>query len=84
MKIEQELGSSQLIVFVDPLADTFSDKEAEKSQSGIQIGYGTSKQFLTEISSERFSYVAEATFREAKNLVSYLKEQALHEYRYLK
>ncbi len=38
MKLEQVMGDSQLIVFVDPLVDKFSDEEAEKSQSGIQIG----------------------------------------------
>ena len=41
MKIEQEMGGSRLIVSVDPLPDKFSDKDAEKSQRGIQIGYGT-------------------------------------------
>ncbi len=46
VKIEQVMEDSQLIMFVNPLADKFSDKEAEKSQSGIQIGWGTSKQFL--------------------------------------
>ena len=78
------MGGPRLTVFVDPLADKFFDKEAEKSQSGIQIGYGTSKQLFPEISSERFSYLAEETFRKAKNLVSHLKQQALHDYRYLK
>ncbi len=78
------MGGSQLIVFVDLLADKFSNKEAKKSQSGTQIGCGTSKQLFTEISFERFSYVAEETFRKAKNLVSYLKQQALQDYRYLK
>jgi hypothetical protein len=46
VKIEQVMGDSQLIVFVDPLADKFSDKEAEKSHSCIQIGCRTSKQFF--------------------------------------
>ncbi len=78
------MRGSQVIVFIGPLADKFSDKEAEKSPSGIQIGCGTSKQSFAEISSERFSHVAEETFRKAKNLVSYLKQQALHDYRYLK
>ncbi len=84
VKIEQVMEDSQSIMFVNPLADKFSDKEAEKSQSGIQIDWGTSKQFFAEISSERFSYVAEETFRKAKNLVSRPKQQVLHDYRYLK
>ena len=46
MKIEQAMGDSQLIVLIDPLADKFSDEEAEKSQNGMQILYGTYKQFL--------------------------------------
>ncbi len=70
VKIEQVMRNSQLIMFINPLADKFSNKETEKSQSGIQIGWGTSKQFFAEISSERFSYIAEDTFRKAKNLVS--------------
>ena len=70
VKIEQIIGDSQLIIFVNPLADKFPNKEAEKSQSGIQIDWETSKQIFAEISSERFSYVAEDTFRKAKNLVS--------------
>jgi hypothetical protein len=38
VKIEQITGDSQLIMFVNPVADKFPNKEAEKSQSGIQIG----------------------------------------------
>ncbi len=40
------MRGSQLIAFVDPLADKFSHKEAEKSQSDIQIGCETSKQLF--------------------------------------
>jgi hypothetical protein len=32
------MEDSQLIMFVNPLADKFSDKEAEMSQSDVQIG----------------------------------------------
>ncbi len=37
------MKDSQSIVFVDTLVDKFSDKEAKKSQSDIQIGWWASK-----------------------------------------
>jgi hypothetical protein len=78
------MKDSQLIVFVDRLVDKFSDKEAEKSQSNLHICWWSSKRCFAEVSLERFSYVAEETFRKAKNLVSRRKEQVLHDYRYVK
>lgn len=48
VKIEREMEYSQLVVFVDSLADTIWDKAAEKSWGGIQICDETSKQFLSK------------------------------------
>ena len=73
MKIEQAMGGSQSIVFVDLLADKFSNKEAKKSQNNTQNTCETSEQLFTKISFKIFSYVTEETFRKAKSLVSYLK-----------
>ena len=51
MKIEQAMRGFQSVVLIDPQADKFSDEEVEKSQNGMQILCGTSKQFSLKFSS---------------------------------
>ena len=45
MKMKRALESSQLIVLIDPLANKFSDKEAENCQNDMQIRYEASEQW---------------------------------------
>lgn len=80
---EKEIKDSQRIMFVDLPVDKTADKEGRKFQSGLEISCGTFEQLFAENSFGKFQYLCRGTFNKAENLVPYLKQRALHDYRYL-
>ncbi len=77
------MKGSQRIMFFDLPADQIDDKEAGKFQNSLEIGCETSEQLFAENSFGEFQYLDRETFNKAKNLIIYLKQCALHDYRYL-
>jgi hypothetical protein len=82
VETEKEMKGSQRIMFVELPADIIDDK-AGKFQSGLEISRGTFQPLFSENLFGQFSYLDRETFNKAENLVLYLKQRALQDYRYL-
>jgi hypothetical protein len=82
VKIEKEIKGSQRIMFVDLPADKRADKDGGKFQISLETIYETSEQLFAENAFGESQYLGRETFNKAKNLVPYLNQRALHDYRY--
>ncbi len=77
------MKDSQQIMFVELPADKIDDKEAGNFQSSLEIGRGTFEKLFAKNSFGEFQYLCRKTLNKAENLVLYLKQRALQDYRYL-
>ena len=82
VKTEKKRKDSQRIMFVDLPVEKTADEEDGKFQNSLAIICGASELLFAENTFGGFQNLRRETFDKAKNLIPYLKQHALHGYRY--